>query len=1180
MQRAVAFCSTIKDSKNLSGDDDTKKHVENTGFKKVIEDYYKNSGESLGVKVEDVLNCSCMHVDGKMNSMERQEKLRWLKDENIEKNECRILFNARCLSEGVDVPTLDAVIFMQPRKSNIDIIQAVGRVMRRAENKDWGYIILPIVVKAGVKPEDALNDNEAYSVVWDVLRALRSIDERLDITINSVEFKKNLAKHVDVIGIPGKELVENQEQFVLNFGNVAEYKDAIYAKIVQKCGDRIYWEKWANDVSDIAEKNILRINGLIDKNIEAREVFNTFLLGLHKNINSDIGRDEAIEMLAQHMITKPIFNAIFMDYDFAANNVISKEMQHIIDILEKNNLESENKSLATFYDSITKRVRNIDTVEAKQKIIIDLYDKFFKTAFPKMAERLGIVYTPVEVVDFIINSVEDVLRDEFKTSLSNKNVNILDPFTGTGTFITRLLQSGLIKKEDLKYKYENEIHANEIVLLAYYIASINIETVYHYLVNEERYSEFKGMVLTDTFNMNENDDRLDSSLKENSARITKQKNIKIQVIMGNPPYSAGQKNENDNNKNIKYPKLDKNIADSYVVKSVATRKYLYDSYIRAIRWSSDRLKNGDKGVVAFVTNGSFIDGNAFDGLRKCLVEEFDKIYCFNLRGNFRKFDKKEGENVFGNAAGTTIAITILVKNSKKNSEVDGDVFLDCRNGKIYYYEIGDSLKTAEKLAKIAEYRSIKNINFKEIEPNSKGDWLNIRNNMEYEEGKDFIVLGDKNNKTVKGNGKGKVIFNNYSLGIVTARDGWVYNFSKDNLKENMERMIGFYNSEVKRLGIYCNDMNKKVSALNDKEVDGFVNSDSTKISWAVNLKSDFKRFKKHGFKDEAIRTSMYRPFCKQYLYYGKDFNERTYQIPKLMPTDIHKNMLIGVRGKGANTNFNCLMVNEMPDLELVSKAQWFGFYNYEYVGSGGSVGDLNGGNGGDLLFGAGGGGSAGGIIDDGGVLEGEYIRRDNISNSILNEFKEVYKDINITKEDIFYYVYGILNSKEYVDTYRDYIEKEIPKIPFVESFWEFSLLGKELANLHLNYEELDEWRGDGFIESAIESGGENFYKVSKMKFLDKKTKDTIIYNENITIKNIPQKAYEYKVNGKSAIEWVMDRYCFDIDKKTKIVNDCNLYDGEGGKYIYTLLLKIINLSISSVDIINNLPSLKIIKKDK
>ncbi|MFN8950487.1 MAG: DEAD/DEAH box helicase, partial [Aphanizomenon sp.] len=716
MKRAVAFSRTIKDSQKIVD-----------LFADIVNDY-----QQLNPDDETFLQCNLDHVDGKQNALERNSKLEWLKaDTSAQGSICRILSNARCLSEGVDVPALDAVMFLTPRNSVVDVVQSVGRVMRKAEGKKYGYIILPVGIPADIPPEIALKDNQKYKVIWQVLQALRSHDDRFNDTVNKIELNKRRPPQIAVIGVGGKTenngrgerpFAPTYKQLELNFP-IEEWRNAIYAKIVTKCGDRQYWEKWAKDVADIADTHISRIKALLGANgrsplqSEAKKVFDEFITGLHQNINPNVTEDEAIEMLSQHLITKPIFDALFEGYEFTKYNPVSQTMQRMLDVLEGQSLQKEVKTLEKFYESVRKKASGIDNAEGKQRIIIELYDKFFRAAFPRLVERLGIVYTPVEVVDFIIKSADFALKQEFGVGLSDEGVHILDPFTGTGTFMVRLLQSGLIKPEDLQRKFTSELHANEIVLLAYYIAAINIEESYHYLTGNV-YQPFNGIVLTDTFQMFENAGYLlESIFPENNQRVINQKQRDITVIIGNPPYSAGQTSENDGNKNLKYENLDQKIANSYAKYSTATLKNsLYDSYIRGFRWASDRIK--DQGIVCFVSNGSFIDNNAMDGFRKCLVDEFTSIYCFNLRGNARTSGeqrRQEKGNVFGEGTRTTIAIIFLIKNSSKKSE-----------NKVFYHDIGDYLSQKEKLDIIKNFGDISTMKWQEITPNENYDWINQR----------------------------------------------------------------------------------------------------------------------------------------------------------------------------------------------------------------------------------------------------------------------------------------------------------------------------------------------------------------------------------------------------------------------------------------------------------------------
>jgi predicted helicase len=710
MHSAVAFCQSIKVSKQTA-----------ENFINIWEAYYNTLNEK---ERSEIVHIHASHVDGTMGAQVREKELHWLKSADVSKNECHILNNVRCLSEGVDVPSLDAVMFLSARNSQIDVVQSVGRVMRKSKGKKYGYIIIPVVIAPQADPDKILK-SDRFKVVWTVLNALRAHDDRFNALINKIDLNKKKTGKVDVtkpdFGSAGndddsnsgaeitneqKEEAEKQRkkalvnQLELEF---AKLQGLIYAKIVQKCGQKMYWEQWASDVAKIAESHIKSITAIVKKEGKAKQEFERYITGLRKNINPSVTEQEAIEMLAQHIITQPVFEALFEDYSFVKNNTVSKSLQAIISVLNEQEKKSDVEKLRKFYVSVQERAEGIDNSEARQKIIIELYDKFFRTAFPRVTEKLGIVYTPIEVVDFIIHSVEDVLQKEFGRSMTDENVHILDPFTGTGTFITRLLQSGIIKKEDLTRKYTKEIHANEIVLLAYYIASINIENVYHdqlkiaepyntafYPVEEkfaadviqfpgnkskkkagEEYSPFHGICLTDTFQLGETqegENLFSEIFPQNSERVQEQQKTPLRVIMSNPPYSIGQKSANDNAQNQGYPKLENRIAETYVAASEANlNKAAYDTYIKAFRWASDRLDPENGGVIGFVSNGSWMDSNGLDGFRKCLEREFSSIYVYNLRGNQRtsgELSRKEGGKIFGSGSRTPVTITVLVKRGK------------------------------------------------------------------------------------------------------------------------------------------------------------------------------------------------------------------------------------------------------------------------------------------------------------------------------------------------------------------------------------------------------------------------------------------------------------------------------------------------------------------------------------
>ena len=1148
MRRAVAFCSSIKASKAIAN-----------AFTDYKDLYMEDIREEDRATMVDVV---AHHVDGTMSATKRDEELMWLKEQPENERECRMLTNARCLSEGVDVPSLDAVVFISPKNSQVDVVQSVGRVMRRSEGKKYGYIIIPVVVPADAEGDKVLENHPNFKVVWTVLNALRAHDDRFNAEVNKIELSKKKPKNILFGGVGASRKDEDQHsdgdskpraesaaeqlatQLSMSFNDL---QNVFYAKLVTKVGTKRYWELWARDIAQIAEQHIERIKALIADNGKHRRAFDQLMRGLHRNINPGLSEQDAIEMLSQHIISRPVFEALFENYQFAASNPISRSMQKMLDLLDdETKTEEEHQKLQKFYEYVRTTVGDIHEADARQRIIVELYDKFFKVASPRTVEKLGIVYTPVEVVDFIIRSVGYILQREFGRSLSDENVHILDPFTGTGTFITRLLQSGLISREALERKYGREIHANEIVLMAYYIASVNIENVFHDLMGlDTEYRPFGGICLTDTFQLGEEatDENLYSEqFPTNSRRVIEQKKRRITVIVGNPPYSIGQKSANDNAQNQKYPTLESRIENTYVAQSeAALNKSAYDSYIKAFRWASDRLNEKEGGVIGFVTNGAWLDANGLDGMRKCLAREFSAIYVFNLRGNQRtsgELSRKEGGKIFGSGSRTPIAITILVKKPKASDEA----------ARIYYHDIGDYLSREEKLNIIRNLGDISNplMQWVTITPNEHGDWLNKRS----EQFKLYTPL-EPEKKFGKGN---KSFFEGFSLGLGTNRDAWVYNSSLVELQANITKTIDFYNQQVESYKTA-----KKEMSLDDFLAD---KRDSTKIVWTDTLIRDLQKGIKYKIDNSRYTVGMYRPFFKQALYQDRILNHRVYQMPRLFPTPNHRNLVICVSGIGASKDFSTLITDCIPDLQLQFNGQCFPLYWYDD-----STADIA-----DLF-------SAPQSDAD------RYVRRDGVTDWVLSTARKQYGS-RITKEDIFYYVYGILHAPDYRTTFAADLKKSLPRLPLVESpddFWAFSRAGRSLAELHLGYEHVEPYAGCRTIYSPLTNRGDEIsYLIDdKMRFgkLDSKTADKRIihYNAGITIENIPLEAYDYVVNGKSAIEWVMERYAVKKDPASLITNDPNDWcrEHDDPKYIYNLLLRIITVSLETMKIVRSLPKLKL-----
>ena len=826
------------------------------------------------------------------------------------------------------------------------------------------------------------------------------------------------------------------------------------------------------------------------------------------------------------MITRPVFEALFKEYHFATNNTVSQSMQRMLEILESEKVSKDTSVLEDFYSNVSKYVGTIDNLEGKQAIIKTLYEKFFKGAFPKTVDKLGIVYTPIECVDFIVHSVNDILKKEFNCSLTDEHVHILDPFTGTGTFITRLLQSGLIHPEDMERKYLHEIHCNEIVLLAYYIADVNIESVFHELMQRAEYLPYNNICLTDTFQTTENREPIfdKSWFAGNSANVEQQLKAPIRVIIGNPPYSIGQKSANDNAQNQSYEMLDKRITDTYVKASAAgLNKSTYDLYIKAFRWASDRLSMNKEegGVVAFISNGAWIDGNANDGFRKCLEREFSAIYILNLRGNARttgELRRKEKDNVFGSGSRTPIAITLLVKKPHQTAD---------NRATIYYHDIGDYLSREEKLKLVRGFKSISSskLDWTILQPNEHGDWINPRN----EGFAELIPLApDK-----KFDAKTQSAFTGYSLGVVSSRDSWVFNFSEERLKENIECTIAFYNEQ--RELIHSGAQTE-------------VSLNSNKGSWSRDwLKALNKN--KPIFIENDYRCALYRPFIKQHLYFADDLNQERYQQTKLFPNAEIDNLGIYLSGAGGSKDFSCMISKFTTSYDLVGKSQCFPLYWYEENKQQG-------------LF---------------ATESGDYIRHDGISDWMLKEVRNRVGNKKITKEMIFYYVYGLLHSPDYRETFASDLKKSLPRIPIItdETEWmNFYYAGKTLAELHLNYESVEPC--DVTISDTYAGDDEyEHYAVSKMHFPKKGEQGTIIYNEYLRIDDIPARVYEYVVNGKSAVEWIMERYAVTIDRKSLIKNNPNLWskEHEEPRYIFNLLLSVMNVSLQTADIVERLPRL-------
>lgn len=1135
MKRALAFCQNIKSSQIFCSE-----------FSRVVEDY--SAYEKVSEENKKNLQVELFHVDGTFNAEQRNEKLNWLKDQ-AEENICRVLTNARCLSEGIDVPALDAIMFLHPRKSQIDVVQSVGRVMRKSEGKDLGYVIIPIAVAPGVSAEKALNDNERYKVVWQILNALRAHDERFDSTINRIGLGEDVSDRIEIIdGTSASELEattavvedvrpkaknkdaggdytnidlgvadkaegeDNNEIEQLSF-TLTDLSQAIRAKIVDKCGTRDYWENWATDIAKIAHQHITRINSIVlNSGTPERTAFMQFVDEIRDDLNPEITENDAVEMLAQHIITRPIFDTLFQGNKFTAENAVSKAMETVLAQIYDRHIDTESRALEKFYDSVKRRAADIVTSTGRQTLILELYDRFFRNAFPLMTQKLGIVYTPVEVVDFIIRSVEDVMNEEFDASLGNNGIHILDPFAGTGTFISRLLQSGIMSKDQIEKKFNSEIHANEIVLLAYYIACINIETVYDSLINAKHYQSFDGMVLTDTFQLYEQDgDVIAHLFPDNSERRTKQKKRNINVIVGNPPYSVHSRTT--------YQNLDRLYSEKIIARSAAKHKSsLNDPFYKAIFWAA--MKLGEEGVVAYVVNNSWINSLIADEFRNFLADTFSSIYLVDLKGDVRKasFDKdnlSEGENVFGNSSQNGIVIAIFIRKRGTTSPAS-----------IKYINIGDGLKTSDKLNKLQSFGSIKKFQnskyVRELSPNQYGDWLNPRTII----ADDVYRLGDKSSPE-------NAIFISFTSGVKTNRDEWAINFSREALTINMQRLISTYEKVL-------NNPTSLSKSL----------SDFKNIKWDGTLEKALASRKSVIFNAEQIRKTALRPFVDSHVYFSKHLNNSIYLNNSFFPAN-RANVAIGIPGLGSRSNFSVLGVKELPNYDFFDKTQFFPRY----------------------IFSA----THGIEIEDGIYTSGNVLKKSsNINPLALEVFKVKYNDNNLCDDDLFFYTYALLNSPQYSDYFQTVLGKEMPPVPFVQldkKIREFCEIGQQLFNLHTNLQAVSEFQSNELFERSVVLPS-SLDLSGKIKIVQCGQYIELKYLNHVLVSGIPGKVLRLKYNGRSPLEWFLRR-----SKPRRYVSSGNrdeikmMFDENGldpNEAYLSYVKKIITMSISTIDLIEQL----------
>ncbi len=947
-QRAINFCKSINTSKNIKD-----------SFETIMECY----DEELKKKSFKNLKISIDHIDGTMNCKDRLEKLEELNQ--FKPNTCKVLSNARCLSEGVDVPALDSIVFFDGKSAMVDIIQAVGRVMRKAKRKKRGYIILPIALEESeIENLDEAVNNTNFKNIWKVIKALRSHDPSL---VDEATFKEK----IKIFGSDDGNK-QNDEKTLFDAILLQDLANAVYNVMPTKLGDRNYWENFTKKTGNIARTLNNRLKMIFDKN---PEFFHGFLDSLRGNIHQNIREDEALDMITSHIITKPIFDALFGDN---IKNPIAKALDKMVQKLSTLGLQGETKDLKNLYESVKTEALHAKSQKSQQELIKNLYNTFFKEAFKKQSEKLGIVYTPIEVVDFILRATNGILKKHFNTDFNDQSITIFDPFTGTGSFIARLLskENALISDEALKEKFQKNLFAFDIVLLSYYIALINITQAAQN--RDSSLKNFKNIALTDSLDYLEEKTNKGVfpffyDLKENKDIKDTLANQNIRVIIGNPPYSSGAKSENDNNQNLSHPKLEKRVYEKYGKNSTSRNvgQTTRDTLIQSIRMASELLK--DKGVLGFVVNGSFIDSKSADGFRKSVAKDFSHLYVLNLRGNARTSGeerKKQGDGIFDSGSRATVAIIFFVKDKS------------VPNNTIFYYEVEDYLKREAKLNLLAGFENLDFVPFKEITSNNKGDWINQRN----EEFEKLIPL--KRDKTLQNDS----IFDINSGGVVTNRDPWVYNSSPKILTQSVQNCIDTYNADLKRFnerfreafkqrtkGVKAADLYKH---LNDQEI----TTDKTKIAWVQNLKTQLIKGKKlDDFSQEKISVSLYRPFNKQYFYYEQELAWSFYSMKKIFPNKDACNVVINTSSM-ASRNFSCLIANEITDIQIMANTQAYPLYYYDDLGN----------------------------------------RYNAISGYALNLFRKHYGDNLIAEEEIFYYIYAIFHHKGYLKKYKNSLAKEAP----------------------------------------------------------------------------------------------------------------------------------------------------------
>jgi predicted helicase len=1066
IKSGIVFTNRVSKSKQIAEE-----------FPRIFQEYFKTTPPA-----------EVKHIDGNMSAFEKSNRIKWLKGGDDDK--AHILTNAKVLTEGIDVPALDFVAFLDPKESIVDIIQAVGRVIRKAEGKEFGLIFIPLVVDTEKGNVDEQIEKTSYKTIWQVIGALASLDSAFEAQIRHILIKKGNENKKD----EDKNKDPNREILIIDKGNIKQkelyesIREYLSAKIVKSFRlEGTFLKDWAVETAKIAKDLKNQIQIALEKDQLFREKFKELRDALFTILNEGIEEQDAIDFIVQYILTKPIFDAVFEHKD-KADEVLDSIFEYF-----KHFLENNIKELDKFYEEVRSKAKGLRNEEERQEFLRHLYTNFFNVAFKDKADEAGIAYTPAALVSFIVKFTNYLTQKHFDKQLHDEGVVILEPFAGTGTFISLAIENMDSQKLEEKLQ-RKEIWANEILLLPYMAMTKNIESVISKKTG--KFIPFETALWTDSFALMEKlyerkPVQLSIIIPEKFREmIEKQLEAKVNVIISNPPWRAGKENEHEGRRNTEYRNLKKRIEQTYAKysKQLGTTlvNSLYDKYIQALRMATDRI---EEGVIGFVLNNGWLKGLAGRGVRKALSEEFAEVYVYDLKGDIRARSKKEGENVFPIQTGN--CLLFLVKRKDKKSPA-----------KIFYKAVKDYAKKEEKFAELKEWEDqLDQISWQEIVPNDKHDWID-QGDKEFES---FVKLGDKKNKHEI------MVFNIYSRGLATGRDVYAYNFSKDDLKEHMERLIDTFNEHLEKVWS---------GEITPDNVEEKIEKDQRKIKWDRELRNWLFRLKENQrFKNDRVFPVFYRPFVPMWGYFDRVFNNCVYRLPSIFPTPDAENLAIAVSGRGSNW-FDTFITDKLVSIDFINKTQIFPLYAYVEE---------------KTLFGS--------------TLSKKY----NITDQALKLFQKTLNDNSITKEDIFYYVFGVLSTPSYVERFKNNLSKELPRVPILESFKEISELGRKLAELQLAYgryvsavvmkekekPDLPEYSGLDIIKTS-DSDLDNY--VEKVR-LDKKNRE-IVVNGKVRVQNIPEFAFECKVGNYSPIEWISKYLVRQEDKDTGIIWDPKIKVGE------------------------------------